>query len=129
MLMNLPAKHIYLNFNNPQITIWPCSVSQIPTHTGYYTSFLLLPSQLIVYLLLLLFSRICCCCSIAQSCPTLCSPMDYRLACPSPSPGVCSNSCPLSQWCHPTTVVVPSRPLSSPSPPAFSLSQNQSLFQ
>ena len=25
-----------------------------------------------------------------------------RLSCPSPSPGVCSNSCPLSQWCHPT---------------------------
>ena len=25
-----------------------------------------------------------------------------RLACPSPSPGICSNSCPLSQWCHPT---------------------------
>ena len=25
-----------------------------------------------------------------------------RLPCPSPSPGVCSNSCPLSQWCHPT---------------------------
>jgi len=24
------------------------------------------------------------------------------LSCPSPSPGVCSNSCPLSQWCHPT---------------------------
>ena len=24
------------------------------------------------------------------------------LPCPSPSPGVCSNSCPLSQWCHPT---------------------------
>ena len=22
--------------------------------------------------------------------------------CPSPSPGVCSNSCSLSQWCHPT---------------------------
>ena len=22
--------------------------------------------------------------------------------CPSPSPGVCSDSCPLSQWCHPT---------------------------
>ena len=21
---------------------------------------------------------------------------------PSPSPGVCSNSCPLNQWCHPT---------------------------
>ena len=24
-----------------------------------------------------------------------------RLPCPSPSPGVCSNSCLLSQWCHP----------------------------
>ena len=27
-----------------------------------------------------------------------------RLPCPSPSPGVCSNSCPVSQWCHPTIV-------------------------
>ena len=25
-----------------------------------------------------------------------------RLSCPSLSPGVCSNSCPLSQWCYPT---------------------------
>ena len=25
-----------------------------------------------------------------------------RLPCPSPSPRVCLNSCPLSQWCHPT---------------------------
>ena len=25
-----------------------------------------------------------------------------RLPRPSPSPGICSNSCPLSQWCHPT---------------------------
>ena len=24
------------------------------------------------------------------------------LPCPSPTPGACSNSCPLSQWCHPT---------------------------
>ena len=24
-----------------------------------------------------------------------------RLPCPSPSPGVCSNLCPLDQWCHP----------------------------
>ena len=26
-----------------------------------------------------------------------------RLPCPSPTPGVYSHSCPLSQWCHPTT--------------------------
>ena len=25
-----------------------------------------------------------------------------RLPCPSPSPRVCSDSCPLSRWCHPT---------------------------
>ena len=25
-----------------------------------------------------------------------------RLPCPSPPPGACSNSCPSSQWCHPT---------------------------
>ena len=24
------------------------------------------------------------------------------LPCPSPTPGVCSNSCPLNRWCHPT---------------------------
>ena len=46
-----------------------------------------------------------------------------RLLCCSPSPGVCSNSCPLSQS------VMPSNHLSSPSPPAFNLSQHQGLFQ
>ena len=25
-----------------------------------------------------------------------------RLPCPSPTPGACSNLCPLTQWCHPT---------------------------
>ena len=25
-----------------------------------------------------------------------------RLPCPSPTPRACSNSCPSSQWCHPT---------------------------
>ena len=47
-----------------------------------------------------------------------------RLPCPSSTPGAFSNSCPLSQWCH-----SPSHPLSSPSPPAFNLSQHQGLFQ
>ena len=28
--------------------------------------------------------------------------MDARLPCPSPTPRACSNSCPLSRWCHPT---------------------------
>ena len=30
-------------------------------------------------------------------------PQHIRLPCPSLSPWVCSDSCPLSQWCHPTT--------------------------
>ena len=35
---------------------------------------------------------------------------DSQLPCPSPSPWVCSDSCPLNQWCHPTissSVIVP----------------------
>ena len=44
------------------------------------------------------------CCSVTQSCPTLWSHglQHTRLAHPSPSLRVCSNSCPLSWWCHPT---------------------------
>ena len=36
---------------------------------------------------------------VAQSCPTLCDIMDCtpRPLCPSPTPGACSNSCPLSR--------------------------------
>ena len=47
---------------------------------------------------------LCICCSVAQSCQTL-QPhglQHTRLPCPSLSPRVCSNSCPLSWWCHPT---------------------------
>ena len=46
-----------------------------------------------------------------------------RLSCPSPSPGICSNSCPLSRWCHPTisSSVVPfsSCPQSFPASGSF----------
>ena len=45
-----------------------------------------------------------------------------RLPCPSLSPRVCSNS-----WVD--DAIQPSHPLSSPSPPAFSFSQYQDLFQ
>ena len=46
-----------------------------------------------------------------------------RPPCPSPSPRVYSNSCPLSQWCRPTIS-------SSVSPsPAFNFSQHQGLFK
>ena len=47
-----------------------------------------------------------------------------RLPCPSSTPGVYSNSCPLSRWCHPT---ISSSVISFSS--AFNLSQHQGLFQ
>ena len=63
---------------------------------------------------------------VTESSPTLCDTVDCNM------PGfpvhhqlpACSNSCPLSQWCHPTlssSVVLFSS--------AFNLSQDQGLFQ
>ena len=50
-----------------------------------------------------------------------------RPPCPSPTPGTCSNSCPSSQWCHPTisSSVVPfsSCPQSFPKSGSFQMSQ------
>ena len=45
-----------------------------------------------------------CCCSVTKLCLTL-RPHglgNARLPCPSSSPRVCSDSCPLSWYCHPT---------------------------
>ena len=49
-----------------------------------------------------------------------------RLPCPSPTPGICSNSGPLSWW---GDAIQPSHPLSSPSPPAISLAEHQGLSE
>ena len=48
-----------------------------------------------------------------------------RLSCPPPTPGACSNLCPLSWWCHPTILssVVPfSCPQSFPALGSFPIS-------
>ena len=47
-----------------------------------------------------------------------------RLLCPPLSPGICSNSCPLSCWCY-LTISSSSIPIAF----CFSLSQKQGLFQ
>ena len=67
--------------------------------------------------------------SVAQSCPTLCDPMDYSMPgppCPSPTPRVHTNPCPLSWRCHPTisSSVVPfsSCPQSFPASGSFQMS-------
>ena len=50
-----------------------------------------------------------------------------RLPCPSPTPGVHSDSCPLSRWCHPaiSSSVIPfsSSPHSLPASESFAMSQ------
>ena len=65
---------------------------------GYLQSVLLdFPLCSIGHELLLLFS-----CSIMSDSLWLHGLQHTRLACLSLTPGACSNSCPLSQWCHPT---------------------------
>ena len=65
--------------------------------------------------------------SVAQSCPTLCDPMD----CSMPGLPVDHQLLDLVQthvhWVG--DAIQPSRRLSSPSPPAFNLSQHQGLFK
>ena len=67
------------------------------------------------------------CSSVTQSCPTLCNPMD----CSTPGFPVHHQLQELVQT-HVHRVgdaIQPSHPLSSPSPPAFNLSQHQGLFK
>ena len=65
--------------------------------------------------------------SVAQSCPTLCDPMNRS------TPGLHGHhQFPEFTETHVHQVgdaIQPSHPLSSPSPPALNLSQHQSLFQ
>ena len=65
--------------------------------------------------------------SVAQSCPTLCDPMNRSM------PGLSvHHQLPEFTQTHVHRVgdaIQPSHPLLSPSPPAFNLSQHQGLFQ
>jgi len=68
-----------------------------------------------------------CCCSVAQSCPTLCDPMD----CSTPGLPVHHQLLEFTQThVHQVSdATQPSHPLLSPSPPAPNPSQHQGLFQ
>ena len=69
----------------------------------------------------------CChCCLVAQSCPTLCDPMD----CSPPGFPVLHHLLELAQTqVYRVSDAIQPHPLSSPSPPAFNLAQHQDLFQ
>ena len=83
--------------------------------------------QLFVYFICLLRNNVACCCSVAQSCLTLCDPMD----CNTPGFPVLLHLLEFAQthvhWVG--DAIQPSCPLLSPSPFAFNLSQHQGLFQ
>ena len=87
----------------------------IPSHKE------VLSMQLKLFLLSVQFS------SVAQSCPTLCNPMNRS------TPGLpVHHQLPESTQTHVHRVgdaIQPSHPLSSPSPPAPNPSQHQGLFQ
>ena len=65
------------------------------------------------------------CCSVAKLWPH--GLQRTRVLCPPLSPGVCSNSWPLSQWCHPTisssATPFSSYPQSFPASGSFTMSQ------
>ena len=75
-----------------------------------------------------LLRAVLCSCSVAQPCLTLWPHglQHARLPCASPTPRACSNSCPLSRWCHPTisSSVIPFSCLQSfPASGSFQMSQ------
>ena len=80
--------------------------------------------------------NLCGYCSVTQLCPTLCEPMDYSIT---RKPGfqvlhylqVCSDSCPSSQWCHPTILssVVPFTSCLQSFPASGSFLKSQFLHQ
>jgi len=93
----------------PQWVIWAplLKISKSVNH-GYMSLFLTLSSSPLRYIYVLMpvpqildyhqFS-----CSVMSDSLWPHGLQHARLPCPSPTPGVCSNSCPLSRWCHLTS--------------------------
>ena len=79
-----------------------------------------------VYFLSLLRDRECCC-SVSKSCLTLCNPLDYSTSGFPVHHHLLEFAQTHVNWIGDS--IQSSHPLSSPSPPAFHLSQHQGLFQ
>ena len=94
----------YINMNQPKVYI-------CPPWTSHFT----IPPTSVQFS------------SVAQSCPTVCDPMD----CSRPGLPVHHQLPEFTQIhvCWVGDAIQPSHPLSSPFPPTFSLSQHQGLFQ
>ena len=97
--------------------LWGKAPSVCRTKTFYFTILNCLVLAFLLYV----------CCAVAQSCPTLWNPVD----CSTPGLPVLHHLPEFAEtpvcWIYDANQ--PSHPLSSPSPPAFNLSQHQGLFQ
>ena len=84
-----------------------CIVEYLVTFYSPHKSFLSLPDLLNTkYQMFVLFS-----CSVISDSLQPHGLQHAGLRCPSPSPRACSNSCPLSRWCHPTILFILCHPL------------------
>ena len=114
--------YIYLVYSVVQILFpyWSCLISLSTVENTVLNSLNIMFCY--KFLPLLLFS-----CSVMSSSLLLCELQHARLSCPLLSPGFCSNSCPLSQWCY-LTISPSGTPFSScsqsfPASGSFSMSQ------
>ena len=85
---NLNIKFLLWPLTAPHSALWMCIMHgpDLPNQQEYFSSVQFSP--------------------VTQLCPSLCDLMDCSTPgppCPSPTPGIYSNSCPSSRWCHPTT--------------------------
>ena len=98
---------------------WPkcchCWSVQNPCFPRYSVASVFIPGCIFSFLWLC-----CCCCSVISDSLRPRGLQHTRLPCPSPSPGACSNSRPLSPWCH-LTILSSVTPFSS-CLPSFSAS-------
>ena len=109
--------HFYANRSNCSLQFAEKTIFPLPVHLFFWHQNLFIHMHVRIFL----FS------SLAQSCQTLCDPMD----CSTPGFSVHHQLPELAQT-HVHRVsdaIQSSHPLSSLSPPAFSLSQHQGLFQ
>ena len=123
--MNIHISIIYINFNNVGLLGHAVASSN---HLALLNSKSYLPISIIYELNICLSTlRSDQIRSVAQSCPTLCDPMNHS------TPGLpVPHQLPVFTETHVHRVsdaIQPSHPLSSPSPPAPNPSQHQSLFQ
>ena len=115
---------VFVYWYSSHKNIWTASLSSVHTFIHISKKFLLfciVTINIVFMIVLVQFS------SVIQWCPSLCIPMNCStasLSCPSPTPKF------TQIYVHQIgDAIQPSHPMSSPSPPAYNLSQHQSLFQ